>query len=174
MLRRRFFAVARRLTRSAWRWTLHLPRRWPWSSQLAARPRAGYERFRSPPDAIRTPSVSEARASLPAVASRTLASTATLHRQAQTALLYVAEASCTWTHGRSCGCMLSPEPRPTHDAPWGQKLLRQLGREHGARHDERNLGHDRVIPQIRISAQPWDSGPRFYWRHAVEEVSEGH
>lgn len=35
-LRRRCFALAGRLTRSARRWTLHLPRRWPWSSQLAA------------------------------------------------------------------------------------------------------------------------------------------
>ena len=34
-LRRRCFALAGRLTRSARRWTLHLPRRWPWSSQLA-------------------------------------------------------------------------------------------------------------------------------------------
>ena len=35
-LRRRYFALAGRLTHSARRWTLHLPRRWPWSSQLAA------------------------------------------------------------------------------------------------------------------------------------------
>ena len=35
-LRRRYFSLAGRLTHSARRWTLHLPRRWPWSSQLAA------------------------------------------------------------------------------------------------------------------------------------------
>ena len=35
-LRRRYFSLAGRLTRSARRWTLHLPRRWPWAEQLAA------------------------------------------------------------------------------------------------------------------------------------------
>ena len=35
-LRRRYFALAGRLTHSARRWTLHLPRRWPWAGQLAA------------------------------------------------------------------------------------------------------------------------------------------
>ena len=39
-LRRRYFALAGRLTHSARRWTLHLPRRWPWAGQLAAAPRA--------------------------------------------------------------------------------------------------------------------------------------
>ena len=33
-LRRRFFSLAGRLTRSARRLTLHLPRRWPWESQF--------------------------------------------------------------------------------------------------------------------------------------------
>ena len=37
-LRRRFFALAGRLTRSARRLTLHLPRRWPWEEQ-AVQPR---------------------------------------------------------------------------------------------------------------------------------------
>ena len=35
-LRRRCFALAGRLTRSARRWTLHLPGRWPWSSRARA------------------------------------------------------------------------------------------------------------------------------------------
>ena len=35
-LRRRYFAFAGRLTHSARRWTLHLPKRWPWAGQLAA------------------------------------------------------------------------------------------------------------------------------------------
>ena len=35
-LRRRYFALAGRLTHSARRWTRHLPRRWPWAGQLAA------------------------------------------------------------------------------------------------------------------------------------------
>ena len=35
-LRRRYFALAGRLTHSARRWTLHLPMRWPWAGQLAA------------------------------------------------------------------------------------------------------------------------------------------
>ena len=35
-LRRRVFALAGRLTRSARRLTLHLPRRWPWRSSSAA------------------------------------------------------------------------------------------------------------------------------------------
>ena len=35
-LRRRYFALAGRLTRSARRWTLHLPKRWPWAGQWAA------------------------------------------------------------------------------------------------------------------------------------------
>ena len=35
-LRRRYFALAGRLTHSARRWTLHLPMRWPWADQLAA------------------------------------------------------------------------------------------------------------------------------------------
>ena len=34
-LRRRFFSLAGRLTRSARRLTLHLPRRWPWETQLS-------------------------------------------------------------------------------------------------------------------------------------------
>ena len=38
-LRRRFFALAGRLTRSARRLTLHLPRRWPWEEQVQPRPR---------------------------------------------------------------------------------------------------------------------------------------
>ena len=33
-LRRRFFSIAGRLTRSARRLTLHLPRRWPWEAQF--------------------------------------------------------------------------------------------------------------------------------------------
>ncbi len=36
MLRRRYFALAGRLTHSAQRWTLHLPKRWPWAGQWAA------------------------------------------------------------------------------------------------------------------------------------------
>ena len=39
-LRRRYFALAGRLTHSARRWTLHLPKRWPWAGQLAAALRA--------------------------------------------------------------------------------------------------------------------------------------
>ena len=34
-LRRRFFSLAGRLTRSARRLTLHLPQRWPWETQFA-------------------------------------------------------------------------------------------------------------------------------------------
>ena len=34
-LRRRFFALAGRLTRSAGRLTLHLPWRWPWETQFS-------------------------------------------------------------------------------------------------------------------------------------------
>ena len=34
-LRRRFFSLAGRLTRSARRLTLHLPRRWPWEEQFS-------------------------------------------------------------------------------------------------------------------------------------------
>ena len=34
-LRRRFFALAGRLTHSARRLTLHLPRRWPWEEQFS-------------------------------------------------------------------------------------------------------------------------------------------
>ena len=34
-LRRRFFSLAGRLTRSARRLTLHLPRRWPWEAQFS-------------------------------------------------------------------------------------------------------------------------------------------
>ena len=34
-LRRRFFALAGRLTRSARRLTLHLPRRWPWEEKVS-------------------------------------------------------------------------------------------------------------------------------------------
>ena len=33
-LRRRFFSMAGRLTRSARRFTLHLPKRWPWETQF--------------------------------------------------------------------------------------------------------------------------------------------
>ena len=34
-LRRRFFSIAGRLTRSARRLTLHLPQRWPWETQFS-------------------------------------------------------------------------------------------------------------------------------------------
>ena len=34
-LRRRFFSIAGRLTRSARRLTLHLPQRWPWKNQFS-------------------------------------------------------------------------------------------------------------------------------------------
>ena len=39
-LRRRFFSMAGRLTRSARRLTLHLPRRWPWENPVQSRPRS--------------------------------------------------------------------------------------------------------------------------------------
>ena len=39
-LRRRYFALAGRLTHSARRWTLHLAKRWPWAGQWAGRPGA--------------------------------------------------------------------------------------------------------------------------------------
>lgn len=35
-LRRRFFTLAGRLTRSARRWTLHLPEHWPWRAEFLA------------------------------------------------------------------------------------------------------------------------------------------
>ena len=53
-LRRRFFALAGRLTRSARRLTLHLPRRWPWEEHSAA-PWPGCEPFHSEPDGARPP-----------------------------------------------------------------------------------------------------------------------
>ena len=34
-LRRRFFGLAGRITRSARRLTLHLPQRWPWETQFS-------------------------------------------------------------------------------------------------------------------------------------------
>ena len=34
-LRRRLFSLAGRITRSARRLTLHLPRRWPWETQFS-------------------------------------------------------------------------------------------------------------------------------------------
>ncbi len=34
-LRRRFFGLAGRITRSARRLTLHLPHRWPWETQVS-------------------------------------------------------------------------------------------------------------------------------------------
>ena len=34
-LRRRFFSLTGRLTRSARRLTLHLPQRWPWETQFS-------------------------------------------------------------------------------------------------------------------------------------------
>ena len=37
-LRRRVFALVGRITRSARRLTLHLPRRWPWETQFSSRP----------------------------------------------------------------------------------------------------------------------------------------
>ena len=39
-LRRRYFALAGRLTHSARRWTLHLPKRWPWGWSVGSRPGA--------------------------------------------------------------------------------------------------------------------------------------
>ena len=40
-LRRRYFALAGRLTHSARRWTLHLPKRWPWAGRLTPAHSAG-------------------------------------------------------------------------------------------------------------------------------------
>ena len=51
-LRRRFFSLAGRLTRSARRLTLHLPQRWPWEPSSVA-PWHGCERFHSQPDGAR-------------------------------------------------------------------------------------------------------------------------
>ena len=48
-LRRRFFSLAGRLTRSARLLTLHLPKRWPWEEKFAA-PWPGCEPFHSQPD----------------------------------------------------------------------------------------------------------------------------
>ena len=48
-LRRRVFALVGRITRSARRLTLHLPRRWPWESQFT-RALARLEPFHSRPD----------------------------------------------------------------------------------------------------------------------------
>ena len=53
-LRRRFFSMAGRLTRSARRLTLHLPQRWPWEAQSVA-PSLDSERCLSPPDGARPP-----------------------------------------------------------------------------------------------------------------------
>ena len=44
-LRRRFFSMAGRLTRSARRLTLHLPQRWPWKAQFSG----ALARFRALP-----------------------------------------------------------------------------------------------------------------------------
>ena len=41
-LRRRFFSLAGRITRSARRLTLHLPQRWPWETQFSAGPNASH------------------------------------------------------------------------------------------------------------------------------------
>ena len=48
-LRRRVFALVGRITRSARRLTLHLPRRWPWETQSVA-PWPGCKPFHSRPD----------------------------------------------------------------------------------------------------------------------------
>ena len=48
-LRRRVFALVGRITRSARRLTLHLPRRWPWEEQFSA-PWPGCKPFHSRPD----------------------------------------------------------------------------------------------------------------------------
>ena len=48
-LRRRFFSIAGRLTRSARRLTLHLPQRWPWETSSVA-PWHDCEQFHSQPD----------------------------------------------------------------------------------------------------------------------------
>ena len=53
-LRRRVFALAGRITRSARRLTLHLPRRWPWRS-ISAAPWPDCEPFHSQPDGGRPP-----------------------------------------------------------------------------------------------------------------------
>ncbi len=73
-LRRRYFALAGRLTHSARRWTLHLPQRWPWAAQWTA----ALARLRALPLPASRPAHSagpgsEARTSMPAHASRTLA-----------------------------------------------------------------------------------------------------
>ena len=53
-LRRRFFSMAGRLTRSARRLTLHLPQRWPWETSSVA-PSLDSETFHSQPDGGRLP-----------------------------------------------------------------------------------------------------------------------
>ena len=54
-LRRRVFALAGRLTRSARRLTLHLPQRWPWENPVQSRPGPAGEPFHSQPDGARPP-----------------------------------------------------------------------------------------------------------------------
>ena len=52
-LRRRFFSMAGRLTRSvARRLTLHLPQRWPWEASSSVAPSLDSERCLSPPDGL--------------------------------------------------------------------------------------------------------------------------
>ena len=53
-LRRRVFALAGRLTRSARRLTLHLPQRWPWETQFS-RALARLRAIHSQPDGARPP-----------------------------------------------------------------------------------------------------------------------
>ena len=55
-LRRRFFSLAGRITRSARRLTLHLPQRWPWETQFSRRP--GPTASHSTPD-LTAPSATE-------------------------------------------------------------------------------------------------------------------
>ena len=59
-LRRRFFSPAGRLTRSARRLTLHLPKRWPWEEKVS-RALSGCEPFHSQPDGARPPLIQRPR-----------------------------------------------------------------------------------------------------------------
>ena len=53
-LRRRFFGLAGRITRSAHRLTLHLPHRWPWETQFS-RALTQLRAFHSHPDGALLP-----------------------------------------------------------------------------------------------------------------------
>ena len=128
-LRRRFFSMAGRLTRSARRLTLHLPQRWPWEAQFSG----ALARFRAlplrrttatdpPSGQLNVPANSHQlgpRASLAASYPAISLATTTVgrHRRPQKRLQTAANPPSTRIRARAIAFVISSHPLPVFSLP---------------------------------------------------------